>query len=126
MTDGLTILGSRVTEPGALETFPTPDHVESVMLAVLEGTSRCPITGQPDFWACEISYGPAERCLETKSLKLYLQGFREDGHFAEALSARICEDVHAALEPEWVDVTIVFTVRGGCEITATASMGAGR
>jgi len=120
MTDGLTILGNKVTEPGDLETFPTPDHVHHVTLEVTEGTSRCPITGQPDFWACTISYGPAQRCLETKSLKLYLQGFREEGHFAEALADRILTDVAEALDPVWCDVEITFTVRGGCVIKAFA------
>src|ERR1700704_5106543 len=80
-----------------LETFPNPG-VTRVELASDELTAVCPITGQPDLYAAQIEFEPDALCLESKSLKLYLNGFRNEGWFAEALAVRIRDDVAAALE----------------------------
>ena len=81
----------------------------------------CPVTGQPDLYAATIDYRPQGLCLESKSLKLYLGGFRNEGHFCEALAVRIRDDVAAALELPAEDVTVTLEqkARGGITITAS-------
>jgi 7-cyano-7-deazaguanine reductase len=102
-----------------LETFPNPG-VSRVEMTSDELTAVCPITGQPDLYTATIEYEPGETCLESKSLKLYLMRFRDQGHFCEALAVRIRDDVGAALElaPGRVRVTLVQKARGGITITA--------
>src|SRR5215210_4214664 len=98
---------------GGLETFANPG-VAQVALTSDELTSVCPITGQPDLYTVTITYRPDALCLESKSLKLYLNGFRNDGVFCEALAVRIRDDVAAALEVELerVRVTLEQKARG--------------
>jgi 7-cyano-7-deazaguanine reductase len=104
-----------------LETFPNPGvaHVEMVSD---ELTAVCPITGQPDLYLASIEYSPGALCLESKSLKLYLATYRNEGAFCEALAVRIRDDVAAALEldRDRVSVTLEQKARGGITITATA------
>ena len=104
-----------------LETFPNPG-VSLVELESDELVAVCPITGQPDMYLATIEYEPDGLCLESKSLKLYLMTFRNEGVFCEALAVRIRDDVAQALElgPERVTVTLVQKARGGITITATA------
>jgi 7-cyano-7-deazaguanine reductase len=104
-----------------LETFPNPGvlHVE---LVSDELAAICPVTGQPDLYVATIELEPDRLCLESKSLKLYLARFRNEGHFCEALAVRIRDDVAAALElpPDRVSVSLEQKARGGITITATA------
>jgi 7-cyano-7-deazaguanine reductase len=104
-----------------LETFPNPG-VERVEMTSDELTAVCPITGQPDLYTATIDYEPAEKCLESKSLKLYLMSYRDEGVFCEALAVRIRDDVGEALglPADRVRVTLVQKARGGITITATA------
>jgi 7-cyano-7-deazaguanine reductase len=104
-----------------LESFPNPG-VSFVELTSDELTAVCPITGQPDQYIATIEYSPQELCLESKSLKLYLASFRNEGAFCEALAVRIRDDVAAALGlgAERVGVTLEQKARGGITITATA------
>jgi 7-cyano-7-deazaguanine reductase len=104
-----------------LETFPNPG-VARVEMQSDELVAVCPITGQPDLYDVTIGYAPTDRCLESKSLKLYLNGFRNDGVFCEALAVKIRDDVAEALglESGRVDVELVQKARGGIVITATA------
>ena len=104
-----------------LETFPNPG-VTHVELTSDELTAVCPITAQPDLYVASIEYEPDSLCLESKSLKLYLARFRNEGAFCEALAVRIRDDVAAALqlEPDRVPVTLEQKARGGITITATA------
>jgi 7-cyano-7-deazaguanine reductase len=104
-----------------LETFPNPG-VESVELTSDELTSVCPITGQPDLYRVTIACRPDALCLESKSLKLYLNRFRNDGVFCEELAVRIRDEIAAALEldRERVEVTLEQKARGGITITARA------
>jgi 7-cyano-7-deazaguanine reductase len=104
-----------------LETFPNPG-VSIVDMTSDELTAVCPITGQPDFYLASIEYSPDMLCLESKSLKLYLARFRNEGAFCEALAVRIRDDVAAALElsADRVTVTLEQKARGGITITATA------
>jgi 7-cyano-7-deazaguanine reductase len=87
-----------------------------------ELTSVCPITGQPDFSSLELTYRPRERCIESKSLKHYLWGFREKAAFAEALAVEIAQEVQRAAAPAWVKVVVHQHVRGGLELSATAEL----
>jgi 7-cyano-7-deazaguanine reductase len=104
-----------------LEAFPNPG-VSEVEMTSDELTAVCPVTAQPDFYVARIAYRPQGLCLESKSLKLYLSRFRNEGVFAEALAVRIKEDVAAALELDGAAVTVTLTqkARGGITIAATA------
>jgi len=117
-----TALGHAGSEHYAgLETFPNPG-VSYVEMTSDELTAVCPITGQPDMYLATIEYSPEEVCLESKSLKLYLAHFRNEGAFCEALAVRIRDDVAAALAVDGsrVGVTLEQKARGGITITATA------
>ena len=87
-----------------------------------ELTSLCPLTGQPDFNTIEIDYEPHEKCIESKSLKLYLWSFRDKGAFVEQLAAEIAEEVRRSAEPHHVRVTITQHARGGIVTEATAQL----
>jgi 7-cyano-7-deazaguanine reductase len=104
-----------------LETFPSPG-VASVLMTSDELVAVCPITCQPDFYTAAIEYWPDRLCLESKSLKLYLATYRNEGVFCEALAVKIRDDVAAALElpAEKVRVSLTQKARGGITITATA------
>jgi 7-cyano-7-deazaguanine reductase len=102
-----------------LESFANPG-VASVELVSDELTALCPITGQPDLYRLTIGYRPDAHCLESKSLKLYLSRFRNEGAFCEALAVRIRDEVAAALELETDRVSVVLEqkARGGITISA--------
>ena len=102
-----------------LESFANPG-VADVELVSDELTAVCPITGQPDLYRVTIGYRPESLCLESKSLKLYLASFRNEGVFCEALAVRIRDEVAAALElsPDAVRVALEQKARGGITITA--------
>jgi 7-cyano-7-deazaguanine reductase len=104
-----------------LESFPNPGVVHVEMTSD-ELTSVCPVTGQPDFYVVTIAYEPEELCLESKSLKLYLARFREEGAFCEALAVKIRDDAaHVlGLDADRVQVTLEQKPRGGITIVATA------
>jgi 7-cyano-7-deazaguanine reductase len=117
-----TALGHAGSEHYAgLETFPNPG-VELVEMTSDELTAMCPVTGQPDLYLASIEYAPDELCLESKSLKLYLARFRNEGAFCEALAVRIRDDVAEALglDQSRVTVTLEQKARGGITITAIA------
>jgi 7-cyano-7-deazaguanine reductase len=104
-----------------LESFPNPG-VSSVELTSDELVAGCAITGQPDMYVATIEYTPGDRCLESKSLKLYLSSFRNEGVFCEALAVKIRDDVAQALglETDGVLVSLTQKARGGITITAVA------
>lgn len=100
-----------------LEHFPNPKqhtrHDLTVHIEVPEFSSLCPLTGQPDFATIVIDYRPGDKCLESKSLKLYLLGYRQFGEFHEACVARIAEDLIKVLDPASLRVEGRFAPRGG-------------
>jgi 7-cyano-7-deazaguanine reductase len=106
-----------------LETFdnPHPGRDYVIRHVAPEFTSVCPKTGQPDFGTIEIEYVADRLCVELKSLKLYLQGFRNVGVFYEDVVNRILDDLVAALAPRRMTVTGSFTPRGGMHSVVTAS-----
>ena len=105
-----------------LETFPnpTPGRDYTIEFTCPEFTCLCPRTGQPDFATFRIRYVPDRLCVELKSLKLYLWSFREEGHFHEAVTNRILDDLVAAAAPRHMTVVGDFMVRGGIHTVVTA------
>jgi len=100
---------------GRLETFdnPHPQRQYVIRHVAPEFTSVCPRTHQPDFGTIEVEYVADRLCIELKSLKLYLQGYRNEGVFYEDVVNRILDDLVAACRPRWMKVTGKFTPRGG-------------
>jgi 7-cyano-7-deazaguanine reductase len=128
-TSRLTQLGSGHPGPfyenpdaAILETFdnPHPDRRWVVGLECAEFTSLCPITGQPDFGRILIHYVPGPRCVETKSLKLYLGAYRNHGAFHEDCVNRIADDLQSGLAARWLRVFGDFRPRGGIAIRPLA------
>lgn len=122
-----------------LETFPNPypARVYDISMETNEFTSLCPVGGietdaaeleklqggAPDFATIRVSYVPDAKCVELKSLKLYLWSFRNEGVFYERAVNRILDDLAAAVQPRWMQVTGDFNVRGGIKSVVTASYG---
>lgn len=101
------------------EAFPAPD-VQEVTFDATEFTSLCPLTGRPDFGSVRITYQPGARCIESRSLKLYLVTFRNEGAFCESLADRIADDVVFAIRPRILRVEVRQNVRGGIALLAVA------
>jgi 7-cyano-7-deazaguanine reductase len=111
------------TRPGkTLETFPNPEPGRdyTIEFTCPEFTCVCPRTGQPDFATFRISYVPDRACVELKSLKLYLWSFRDEGHFHEAVTNRILDDLVRATRPRRMRIVGDFNVRGGIHTVVTA------
>lgn len=108
---------------GRIEVFdnPNPDRDYRIVHTCPEFTSVCPITGLPDFATVVVDYVPDRLCIELKSLKYYLFGFRQQGIFYEAVINRILDDLVEACRPRSMKVTGEFAVRGGISSTVTAS-----
>ena len=122
-TDRLTILGRTVRHPVEhVEVFPAPANVTLVRFTNDELNSMCPVTEQPDLSHVVIEYVPDEWCIESKSLKLYLWGFRERAVFAEALASEIAAEVMTTAKPRRVVVTLTQRPRGGIEVQAVSEM----
>src|SRR5262245_19822053 len=112
MSDGRTLL----------ETFENqfPDRDYQINIVCPEFTSVCPRTGQPDFGTVIIEYTPDKLCVELKSLKYYLQSFRNQGIFYEHVTNTILDDLVATLDPPWMKLEATFNARGGITETVTA------
>lgn len=111
--------------PEVLETFENvhPDNDYWVRFNCPEFTTLCPITGQPDFAEIRIAYVPAERMVESKSLKLYLFSFRNHGDFHEDCVNTIVKDLVRLMQPKYLEVRGMFTPRGGISIWPYANYG---
>ena len=98
-----------------LETFPnpTPSRDYHIHMEIPEFTCLCPKTGQPDFATLILDYIPDKKCIELKSLKLYIWSYRNEGAFHEAVTNRILDDLAAAMKPRYMRLTAKFYVRGG-------------
>jgi 7-cyano-7-deazaguanine reductase len=127
----LTLLGRPAalpTSPGeaTLETFanPHPGTTFVVRFTCPEFTSLCPITGQPDFAHLVIDYVPAKACVESKSLKLFLNSFRNEGAFHEDCTLTIAKRLIAAMKPTWLRITGAWYPRGGIPIDVFFQTGA--
>jgi 7-cyano-7-deazaguanine reductase len=106
-----------------LETFENehPDRDYVIEIVCPEFTSVCPKTGQPDFGTLTVTYTPNSRCVELKSLKFYLQRFRNEGIFYENITNRVFDDLTAVLAPRALKVMAAFTPRGGITTTVTVA-----
>ncbi len=105
-----------------LEVFdnPAPERAYEIVHTAHEFTSLCPVTGQPDFAVLTFRYVADARCVELKSLKLYLQAFRDEGVFYEALVNRLLSDLVGVLAPRSMEIVGTFSVRGGMSTIVTA------
>jgi len=104
-----------------LETFenPYPNRDYEIFISQPEFTSLCPKTGHPDFATVDIRYVPGPKCVELKSLKIYLQGYRNEGVFYERLINRILDDLVQVVAPKKMEIVGKFTPRGGIATTVT-------
>ena len=109
-------------QPVVLETFPNPrpERDYQIEIRAPEFTSVCPKTGMPDFGEIIIRYTPNQRCVELKSLKYYLNGYRDQGIFYEAVTNRILDDLVSVCQPRRMTVTGAFTARGGITTSVVA------
>jgi 7-cyano-7-deazaguanine reductase len=105
-----------------LETFinPSQESDYTIRMSIPEFTCLCPKTGQPDFATLELEYVPNLRCVELKSLKLYIWSFRDRGTFHEAVTNEILHALVAATSPRFMRLAARFNVRGGIYTTVTA------
>ena len=116
-------LGASLNRPGTgLETFPNPapERDYTIRMEIPEFTCLCPKTGQPDFATLALEYVPDERCVELKSLKLYIWSFRDRGAFHEAVTNEILERLVDATMPRFMRLSARFNVRGGVYTTIVA------
>ena len=106
----------------ALETFenPRPERDYTIRITMPEFTCLCPKTGQPDFATIELEYIADQKCVELKSLKLYIWAFRDEGAFHEDVTNQILSDLVKATEPRFMRVSAEFNVRGGVYTTVVA------
>jgi 7-cyano-7-deazaguanine reductase len=106
----------------SLEIFPNPapERDYTIRMTIPEFTCLCPKTGQPDFATLKLEYVPDERCVELKSLKLYIWSFRDRGTFHEAVTNEILATLAAATEPRFMRLTAEFNVRGGIYTSVVA------
>ena len=112
-----------MTEPSTrLEVFvnPAPEQDYTIRMTIPEFTCLCPKTGQPDFATLDLEYVPNERCVELKSLKLYIGSYRSRGAFHEAVTNEILRDLVAATAPWFMRISAKFNVRGGIYTTIVA------
>jgi 7-cyano-7-deazaguanine reductase len=118
----LTKLGHQAEPSKQLEAFPNhnPDRYYRVSLETSEFTCLCPMTGQPDFATIKVEYAPDQKVVESKSFKLYLWSYRNEGAFHEHVVNTILDDLVKVLDPHWCKVTGVFNIRGGIGITVEA------
>ena len=104
-----------------LETFANqfPERDYTIEIVCPEFTSVCPKTGQPDFGVLTFTYTPDQKCVELKSLKIYLQQFRNEGIFYENVTNRILDDLVHVLQPRWMKLVAAFSPRGGITTNVT-------
>ena len=120
----LTKLGDKPTAHATklLEAFPNPNPKRDfvIHMEIPEFTCLCPMTGQPDFATLYLDYIPDKRCVELKSLKLYIWSFRDEGKFHEAVTNEILDDIVKTIAPRFARLTAKFWVRGGIFTTVEA------
>jgi 7-cyano-7-deazaguanine reductase len=116
-------LGKKVTVFKQFETFNKPLNISTVEMVSDEVTAVCPVTGQPDWYTVHIKYHPARLCIESKTMKLYLQSFRNKGLFCEAFASQIAQDVYQGIDPFYVVVKVIQKPRGGVAIMGESEKG---
>lgn len=116
-----------MSKKSQLELFdnPRPGREYTITIRCGEFTSVCPRTGQPDFGEITIEYCPDKSCIELKSLKFYMQSYRNEGIFYETLTNEILDDLSSTCKPRWMRITSRFTPRGGITTEVSAEYKAG-
>jgi 7-cyano-7-deazaguanine reductase len=118
----LPFTGPEAIDVSVLETFEYSGPEQQILTETDEFSAVCPYSGLPDYARLAISYVPATRCIELKSLKYYIVSYRSVGIFQEHATARIAEDLFRVLEPASLTVTTVYNVRGGFLTTCTVTL----
>lgn len=116
-------LGEKSTEFEGFDTFPVSDSLATVTMESDEVTALCPVTEQPDWYRVKFVYAPNRKGLESKTFKLYVQSFRQNGMMCEKLADKMLQDLVAALNPVWGMVVLEQKPRGGVKIVAEARYG---
>jgi 7-cyano-7-deazaguanine reductase len=126
IAEGRTIpfLGPEAIDAAVLETFEYSGPDQEIVTETNEFTAVCPYSGLPDFAKLTIRYTPSDKCVELKSLKYYVTSYRNVGIFQEHATARIADDLFKLLEPQSLEVTTLYNVRGGFETKCTVAKGA--
>ena len=114
--------GPETIDVAVLETFEYSGPDQEIVTETREFSAVCPYSGLPDYALLRITYVPGHRCIELKSLKYYINSFRNVGIFQEHATARIAEDLNRALEPKRLTVTTVYNTRGGFDTTCTVTL----
>ncbi|MBK8004681.1 MAG: NADPH-dependent 7-cyano-7-deazaguanine reductase QueF [Gemmatimonadetes bacterium] len=118
----LPFVGPEQVDVAVLETFGYTGPDQEIVTETDEFSAVCPYSGLPDFAKLVIRYMPRARCIELKSLKYYVTSYRNVGIFQEHATAKIAEDLAKVLEPQWLEVTTVYNVRGGFLTTCTVRL----
>jgi 7-cyano-7-deazaguanine reductase len=121
----LPFTGPVAIDVAVLETFPYVGPDQEIVTETREFSPVCPYSGLPDFATLRITYVPADRCIELKSLKYYITSYRSVGIFQEHATARIAEDLFQVLRPQRLEVTTIYNTRGGFDTTCTVRLPAG-
>jgi 7-cyano-7-deazaguanine reductase len=124
IAEGRTIpfVGPETIDAGVLETFEYSGPDQEIVTETREFSAVCPYSGLPDFATLTITYVPSDRCVELKSLKYYVTSYRNVGIFQEHATAKIAEDLFKLLEPQSLQVTTLYNVRGGFETRCTVRL----
>jgi 7-cyano-7-deazaguanine reductase len=124
IAEGRTVpfVGPEAIDVAVLETFEYSGPDQEIVTETREFSAVCPYSGLPDFATLTIKYVPADRCIELKSLKYYVTSYRNVGIFQEHATARIAEDLFKLLQPQKLEVSTVYNVRGGFETTCTVRL----
>jgi 7-cyano-7-deazaguanine reductase len=124
IAEGRTIpfAGPEAIDASVLETFDYSGPEQDIVTETREFSAVCPYSGLPDYARLTIRYTPSDRCVELKSLKYYVTGYRNVGIFQEYATARIAEDLFKLLEPRRLEVSTLYNVRGGFETTCTVTL----
>ncbi len=124
IAEGRTVpfVGPEAIDAAVLETFEYAGPDQEIVTETREFSAVCPYSGLPDFATLTIRYIPGDRCVELKSLKYYVISYRNVGIFQEHATARIAEDLFRVLEPQTLEVTTLYNVRGGFETKCTVKL----
>jgi 7-cyano-7-deazaguanine reductase len=118
----LPFTGPEAIDVGVLETFEYDGPAQEIVTETNEFSAVCPYSGLPDYARLTVRYSPDRKCIELKSLKYYIIGFRNVGIFQEHATARIAEDLFRVLAPRSLTVRTVYNIRGGFETTCTVTL----
>ena len=117
--------GPEALTPAVLETFPYEYAGREALVEIStdEFTAVCPYSGLPDFGTLTVRYQPTETCIELKSLKYYLTGYRNVGIYQEHAAHRILDDLVGCCSPRWMEVALDYRLRGGIHTVVTVAFG---